>query len=64
MSALSLTPNLAWAQHIDIGPGGIRVTPDRHEPPRRRVIEGHHEEEVSHCTVRTERVGTNATITG
>lgn len=61
-SALAL-PAPATAQHIDIGPGGVRVDPRPHQRPS--IVEddddGHHARRDHHrgattCIVRTERV--------
>lgn len=61
MATLASAP--VSAQHIDVGPGGIRVSPghDDHgrqrDHGRRRVIEEDHDGRHARvCTTRTERV--------
>jgi Spy/CpxP family protein refolding chaperone len=57
-AALLLTPAVAMAQHIDVGPGGVRVHGDgHHHHHERRVIERrHHHDDLDHTgSVRVER---------
>ncbi len=41
-AALALMPAVALAQHVDVGPGGVRVQGDDHHHHERRTIEEHH----------------------
>lgn len=41
-TAFLLSSGAAFAQHIDVGPGGVRVSPGHDEHRERRVIEEHH----------------------
>ena len=57
-AALLFAPAAAMAQHIDVGPGGVRVHGDgHHHHHERRVIERHHHhDDLDHTgSVRVER---------
>ena len=49
-AALALTPVAAFAQHVDVGPGGVGVHGDRHdtEHTHSTVEEHHHDRPVVH----------------
>lgn len=48
-TALLLSSGVAFAQHIDVGPGGVRVSPGHDEHHERHVIEEHeHHVPVEH----------------
>ena len=54
-AVLLFTPAAAMAQHIDVGPGGVRARGNDHHRER-RVIERHHDHDADHTgTVRVER---------
>ena len=41
-AVLVMAPSATFAQHVDVGPGGVRVSPGHDEHRERRVIEEHH----------------------
>ena len=48
-SSLILSPVAAFAQHVDVGPGGVSVHGDRHGGGHRERSEHHHvEKKVDH----------------
>lgn len=45
IAALTLSPVGAFAQHVDVGPGGVAVHGDHHEDRHETVVHEHHHDD-------------------